>query len=306
LREQGQQQIVVLGALPNQYKTPLIRFVYLKESTMKRIALVMLLVMFAAGIVSAANVPAGITGLWRFENEADRLNATVGADLVTSNPSNPGWMTGPWTIIEPGLSDGGIIQDHSWDYLSCYHGIAPNGGGDYINEYTIAVDFYAGGGAWNSLYQTAWNGNSNDGDLWIDATDTTAATIGVSPVGYSTQTFDATKWHRIVWSVDNGNFFRAYVDGALYLDGAGQPIDGRFSLELDRFNLFADNDWEDAWCMAGTVAVWDRALTTEEIAPMGGWLNGSFEPTPLTVPEPSTFVLLAAGLAMFFVIRKRK
>jgi len=60
-------------------------------------------------------------------------------------------------------------------------------------------------------------------------------------------TFDTNKWHRIVWSVDNGNFFRVYVDGTNYLDGAGQAVDGRFSLYPDRFNLFADNDWQDAW-----------------------------------------------------------
>jgi hypothetical protein len=282
-----------------------------KERTMKRIVLVLLVLAVAGSAWAQVNVPGGYTGLWRFQTSADKLKATVGADLVTSHPDNPGWMTGPWTDIgvpawHTMYSDGGIIQDRSWDYLSCYHGMSANGGGSYINEYTIMIDFYAGGGAWNSLYQTAWGGNSNDGDLWVNATTTTAATIGVGPAGYSSQTFDATKWHRIVLSVDNGNFFRAYVDGQLYLDGTPQAIDGRFALELDRFNLFADDSWEDAWCMAGTVATWGRALSGSEVAGMGGWLNGSATPTPLIVPEPSTFVLLAAGLLMVFVIRKKK
>ncbi len=245
------------------------------------------LALVVAGNVSAANVPSGVTGLWRFQNSADKLKATIGTDLVNSNPDNGMWWSGPWTDIgveswHTKYSDGGIIQDRSFDYLTVYHGIGAEGkgAGTYINKYTIAVDFFAGANL-NSLYQTAFNGNANDGDLWVDATTPTSAVIGVSGIGYSAATFDATKWHRIVWSVDNGNFFRVYVDGTLFLDGAGQDIDGRWSLELDRFHLFADDSWEDAWCFAGTVAVWNRPLTDVEIAEMGGWIGSAASPTPL-------------------------
>jgi len=255
------------------------------KATLSRIALVTLLLSFA-GSIHAANVPSGLTGLWRFQNETDKLKATIGADLINSNPDNGIWWSGPWTDIgveawHTKYSDGGIIQDRSFDYLTVLHGIGAEGKGtgSYINKYTIAVDFYAGAG-WNSLYQTAFNGTANDADLWVDAT-TTNAVVGVTGIGYSTETFDATKWHRIVWSVDNGNFFRVYVDGTLFLDGAGQSIDGRWALELDRFNLFADDSWEDAWCFAGTVAVWNRPLTETEIADMGGWIGDAASPTPL-------------------------
>jgi len=97
-------------------------------------------------------------------------------------------------------------------------------------------------------------------------------TIGVDDVGYSTTTFDASagQRHRIVLSVKNGDFFRVYVDGTNYLDGVGQPVDGRFSLYPDRFHLFADNNWQDAWIRCGTVAAWNRALTGEEIGSLGG------------------------------------
>jgi hypothetical protein len=265
---------------------------------MRIIAASVLVLLAAAGSVWAQgeqpNVPRGLTGLWRFQESAHKLSATIGRDLVNSNPDNANWMSGPWTMLGvPGnaglYSDGGIIQDRSWDYLSCYHGISgPNGGGIYINQYSIAIDYYADAG-WNSLYQTAWNGNANDGDLWIDARTRTAATIGVGDVGYSTMTFNAKTWHRIVLSVSNGNFFRAYVDGTLFLDGAGQEIDGRFSLELDRFNLFADDNWEDAWGLVGTVGVWGRALSSEEVAQMGGWNGYSPTPTELIATVPGDF-----------------
>lgn len=278
---------------------------------MKKILLASAVLLTASSVLAAGYVPAGTTGLWRFQNSAEKLKATIGTDLVNSHPDNAGWMMGPWTMIgvtgNAGLyADGGIVQDRSWDHLTAYHGIGgPNGGGSYINEYTIAIDYYANPG-WNSLYQTAWNGNANDGDLWINASTQNAATIGVGAVGYSVATFDATKWHRIVLSVDNGNFFRAYVDGALFLDGAGQAVDGRFALELDRFSLFADDSWEDAWGLAGTVAVWDRALTTDEVSQMGGWIGGSATPTELMiVPEPTTMSLLALG-GLFGLIRRAR
>ncbi|MFA5292316.1 MAG: PEP-CTERM sorting domain-containing protein [Phycisphaerae bacterium] len=267
---------------------------------------VVVLVLAISGIAGAAGyVPAGATGLWRFQNSTDKLKATFGTDLVNSNPDNAAWMLGPWTMIGvPGnaglYADGGIVQDRSWDYLSCYHGISGgNGGGTYINEYTIAMDVYTGGASWFSLYQTAWGGNSNDGDLWVTPT----GAIGNGDTGYSTLTMDNTKWHRIVLSVDNGSFFRAYVDGVLFLDGTPQAVDGRFSLELDRFNLFADDSWEDSWILTGTVATWGRALTTPEIAQMGGWIGGSATPTELIIPEPATMALLALG---GLLIRRKK
>jgi hypothetical protein len=264
---------------------------------MKKILLV-LVVLGVARVASAAGyVPAGATGLWRFQDSANKLTATLGIDMTTSHPDNSHWMSGPWTMIgvpaNAGLyADGGVVQERSWDYLTVNPGFSVNGGGSsYVNEYTVAIDYCQTQSGWNSLFQTSWGGTDSDGDLWI-APD---GTIGVGDVGYSTLTFDSSKWHRIVWSIDNGNFFRVYVDGTLFLDGPGQDVDGRFSLYTDRFHLFADDSWEDMWGLVGTVATWGRALTTAEVAGMGGWIGGSATPTELMIPEPATMAMLALG-----------
>jgi hypothetical protein len=255
--------------------------------TTKKAVLVFLVVAMAS-IAGAANVPSGLTGLWRFQSTNNFGAATLGND-ITFNTAYGALLPAPWIDIgieswHTKFSDGSAFQEQSWNYMSVNPDFTANGGGSYVNQYTIAID-YRGDAGLNSLFQTAWNGNDTDGDLWIDGTTFTNATIGVDVAGFSTNTFDASKWHRIVWSIDNGNFFRVYIDGTLYLDGTPQVVDGRFSLYPDRFNLFADDSWQDKWGYVGTVATWNRALTTEEIAAMGGWIGTNDTPTPLLLSD---------------------
>ena len=271
---------------------------------MKKIVLVSLVVV-VAGIADAGNVPSGLTGLWRFQNSANYGAATYGSDITFSTTYGT-LLSGPWTDVgteasHTAYSDGSVFQESSWNYMAVNPGFTANGGGSYVNQYTVAIDYVQTQTGWNSLFQTSWGGNDSDGDLWI-APD---GTIGVGAAGYSTLTFDSSTWHRIVWSVDNGNFFRVYVDGTLFLDGTPQGVDGRFSLYTDRFNLFADDSWEDMWGLVGTVATWDHALTTDEVAGMGGWIGGAATPTPLVIPEPATMSLLAIGGLMLLRRNRR-
>jgi len=266
---------------------------------MKRTVLVSL-VFVAAGIANGAlpNVPPGLTGLWRFQNSANYGAATIGNDIAFSTAYGTLFL-GPWTDIgttwqwNTVYSDGSVFQESSWNYMTVHPGFTANGGGSYVNEYTVAIDYVQTSGltSYNSLFQTSDPGTANDGDLFTDG----AGHIGIGAAGYSTMTYDASTWHRIVWSIDNGNFFRVYVDGALFLDGIPQAVDGRFALYPDRFSLFADDTWEDQWGLVGTVMTWDHALTGAEVAGMGGWLGGAATPTPLIIPEPATLSLLALG-----------
>jgi len=266
----------------------------------KLIMLALVLAVSSSAFAALGDVnPTGLTGLWRFQDSANKLKATIGNDLTTSDPGNSAWFLGPWTDLgvpswHTMYSDGGCVQERSWNYLTANPGFTANGGGSYVNEYTIVMDYVQTSGqtSWNGLYQTDLNGNGSDSELFTDG----AGHIGIGAVGYSTLTYDTSKWHRIAISVDNGNFFRVYVDGVLFLDGAGQAIDGRFSAYTDTLHFFADNSWEDQWGLVGTIAVWNRALGSAEVADLGGWLNGSATPTPLIIiPEPMTLAVLALG-----------
>jgi len=47
------------------------------------------------------------------------------------------------------------------------------------------------------LLQTAGDVRGDDGDLFIKGPTLANSVIGVGDTGYSTATFDASKWHRI-------------------------------------------------------------------------------------------------------------
>ena len=285
---------------------------------MKTIVLA-LLVLAVAGSAWAGNVPSGVTGFWRFEDgssQAASLKATIGVDLQTSSFTyNTFPATGPWVHIgtdtnHEAFTDNGCVQETANQCLIVKPSFTANGGGAYVNQYTVAIDYRETASvAYNSLFQTSWDGNANDGDLWMKrvGTDGYISTIGAGAIGgYSDLTFDASQFHRIVWSVNNGaadgtgGSFKVFVDGVLFFnktDGSGTDIgmgmdDDTYALYPDRFNLFGDNDWENTWGYVETAATWDHALTTNEVAGMGS------PDTPLifSVPVPSAFVLLALGL----------
>lgn len=286
----------------------------------KCLVLTACLLAVASSASATVNVPSGVSGLWLFSNGSS-TQATIGND-VTNVYGNPGAeFTGPAVQIgtesDPFLwQDSGNIQMSDWGAVAVPHGIAPNGGGAKVNEYTILMDFRqtTNFGGWVSMFDTfdgdvksGGVGGNSDGELFKNPSNQ----IGVGDTGYGTLTYDPAVTHRIVISVDNGTSFQAFIDGVLYLDGTPQPIDGRFSL-APIVHLLVDNAWEGAWGHLETAIMWDRALSASEVAGMGSFSdpsNNNF-PTPLIfadpVPEPTSLALIGLGLGSLAVVRRRK
>jgi hypothetical protein len=215
----------------------------------------------ASELGNASTVPlVARKGWWKFDDAADMLKAEIGSPLT---------LTGT-QISVPGPEEGNLAtQVPLGSYLAMSHGIAPNGGGDLVNEYSIQIDFSVPEiGKWHAFIQTD-PANSGDADLFTKASDNT---IGTSATGYSTNFVAKDAWYRMVISVTNGEFFNVYLNGELWLSGTPQDVDGRWAL-VNELLIFADDDGDDAAINCAELAIWDVALSADEVIQLGGFAS---------------------------------
>jgi hypothetical protein len=203
-------------------------------------------------------------GWWKFDDAADMLKAEIGLPLTLSGTQ----------ASVPGPENGNLAtQVPLGSYLTMAHGIAPNGGGDSVNEYTVQIDFSVPEiGKWHAFIQTnpsnSGGGSLGDADLFTN----TSNKIGTSTTGYSDNAISMDSWYRMVISVKNGEFFRVYLNGDLWLEKTLLPIDGRWAL-VNELLLFADDDGDDAAINCAELAIWDVALSASEVIQLGGFAS---------------------------------
>jgi PKD repeat protein len=232
---------------------------------------IVLFALFFATIQLSAQAPQiipashpGIVGLWEFENSSNLTAATTGSSLV---------LTGSQTAISGPVAGDNAVRIASGSYYTCHHGIAANGGGSEVNEYSLVFDFrIAQTSIWHCFYQTN-STNSNDGEIFAN----TSGQIGRSTngPGYSIYNVNANEWYRLVISVDNGSSFRIYLDGILVLNGTSMALDGDYALYpvsgQNLVHFFADDNGEDGIIDIAVAAIYDRAVNQAEVTSLGGY-----------------------------------
>ncbi len=205
-------------------------------------------------------------GLWEFDG-MNPNSATIGAPLE---------IVGSAEDIAGVTADDGAMTIGEDSYYVCTHGLAPNGGGAKVNEWTLLIDFSYPASSlsdppngYNDFFQLDPT-NADDADWTINS----SGAIGIGAVGYSSAFGYTTRpdtWYRMVVVVDNGVRHDLYIDGVEIFKGNQQGIDGRFSL-ADTILLFAAGynlDGDDAPINVSTVALWDVPLTSDEILTLG-------------------------------------
>ncbi len=216
------------------------------------------------------------SGWWKFDNPSNLQKAEVGFGLDLT-------LIGAQSAAAGSEAGNGAVLIGTGSYYKMNHQITANGGGSYVNEYTLQYDFKVpSNGVWHSFFQTDLS-NSNDGDFFINP----SGNIGVGAVGYSTYSISPNEWYRMVISVKNGSHFTCYLDGKLLIDGNTQDVDGRFSLE-SLLLIFADENGEDANIFCAELAIWDQSLTSSQVAELGGFGH-------VVGPEPMTRVPYLQG-----------
>ena len=215
--------------------------------------------------ITAANP----VGLWLFDDEPDLLKATIGNDLTSGIYGGTG---GPITAAEGITASDGAAMIPQNTYLQVDHGIAPDA--NKVNEYTLVWDVKIPAESayaplkWVALGEYDTNDLATDVDISViynyDEVNYDDGLFGTHK-GWSEPVVKTDKWYQLAVSVDNGQFYRCYVNGDLVVETAPQEIDGRYSL-METFHLFKDNENEDPDIYCSAFAIFDRALNSEEIA----------------------------------------
>jgi hypothetical protein len=214
-------------------------------------------------ITPAGGATTQVAGQWDFDGGT--LAATVGNPLAYFDPTfddGPGAVgsaadqTQFGTTTSFGIADingqpakvvrvPGLL-DRRVGYVMT-HGIAPNGGGTRVNQYTLILDIYvdtAGPGA-ASLWQTSSAANSDDGDLFWQGNN-----FGQGGSGYNGRgTFTAGAWHRVIAAYDEAAtppVVTKYVDGIKQDDWtANQGLDNTRRSLAPTAILFGDGDQDE-------------------------------------------------------------
>lgn len=236
----------------------------------------------ALGGPSAAGIPggAGVTGQWDFEN--GNLAATMGRDLEyfrgcvprDCNQDLPGatqfGSAGSFGVPRINGKDPQIMSfplvEPCYGYLFT-HGVAPNGGGNFVNQYTLILDVYypaIDAEGWAAIYQTG-AANTEDAEAYIRGSD---GGLGINGQ-YGGQVLDG-RWHRlgIVADLTVGSV-RFYVDGLPGSSISDEGLDGRFSLD-ETILLFAEPAFYSSAGYVNSVQIRDYAMSSEEMEALGG------------------------------------
>ncbi|HTD85815.1 MAG TPA: hypothetical protein VK850_04500, partial [Candidatus Binatia bacterium] len=151
----------------------------------------------------------------------------------------------------------------------------PNGGGVYINQFTVIFDMLVPAPLGRTALFNTNPQNANDADFYVE----TNGRVGTSGIGYSTPGVIASNaWHRIAFVADlAAGTVAYYVNGNSVFNGAS-ALDGRYSLysAVDGgpdVLLFNEGDTSGVYTHVvylSSFAFTDRAITAAEIQSLGG------------------------------------
>jgi hypothetical protein len=233
--------------------------------------------------IAGANLAAAAIAQWDFDGDlaATTTHAALGAASALPAPA-------PAVTFEDTTLRGAPAQVARFSrgtYFRVRPGLAANGGGRYVNQYTVILDVLfpdrSPSGGWAALVQTN-DANSNDADWFVDP----AGRVGIS--GSYGGSVPEGEWRRLALVVDLvAGTLTSYVDGARVQELGAQALDGRFSLystldgAREGFLLFADEDGDNAEGLIDALQVRDAALCSEDVAALGSFASGPLLPQPI-------------------------
>lgn len=267
-------------------------------------------------ILSSAAAQAEVTLSWTFDGDELSIHSAAGGTGTLSYKdagTEAATAFGTTGVYPPDLPDGpsGYIYHPQLPnggdagYQLAYTGVLPNGGGSYVNDYTMIFDVFIPRIDWTPFFNTEPT-NGNDAD-WYVAPD---GALGIGFYGYTSDGAIAPNaWYRLGFVHDTSNGTVSYwVNGVNVFNAAIEVIDGRFSLysSLDAIpahvNLHGEGDGSGNYTneiYMNNFLFADYAFSAERMRSLGG-------PTAAPIPEPSSIVIALAGLALVVVHGRKR
>ena len=223
--------------------------------------------------------PVGVPwGEWRFSEAFDGAGEAL-ADKASAPGSLIRINAGSTAVTQ---ADNAVIFSETGpgDYLRVdIDDMMENGGGGYVNEYTMIFDVKATQADWLPIYNTGYD-NYNAADFWMNA-EGALGSGSYSDAG----AMPLNTWVRlvVVRTLEAGSWVRdVYVDGSLVLDDLGaEGSDGNSSLYTNaqqddgQFTILSDSDATVyPGCELANFAYVSIALSAEEIADLGEFNEG--------------------------------
>lgn len=212
--------------------------------TMNRTCLIASL--FTSALFAQTPTP---SGLWQFDGGL-ATQATIGANLVT---------TGPVSIVAGPTQSDSAVHIPKGSYFALNHGL-----GATVDEYSLQFDLrITDNTVYHTLFQTDPK-NTTDAECFINR----SGNVGITETIYAPTKLLPNQWYRVVIAVKNGERYDTYINGLKVQTGKPQAIGGRFALQSTLL-ISADNDGENADIDFAKVAIYNKALTDDEVSSIG-------------------------------------
>ncbi len=227
------------------------------------------------GVTYGVSEPVGVSWAeWRFAGDFDAAHE-ISPDK-TSDPDSLMRRNPASAAIS--ISGGKVVftQTGPDDFLRLdVDDLAENGGGGYVNAYTMIFDLKAMDADWLPIYNTNYN-NQNEADFWV-AADGSVGSGSYSNPGGSPWRRGSVSWWCANWRPAVGSATSTSRNQGARRPGA-EALDDNSSLYTDaeqgegQFTILSDSDATAyAGCELDNFAFVAAALSDEEIANLGAY-----------------------------------
>jgi autotransporter-associated beta strand protein/YVTN family beta-propeller protein len=220
-----------------------------------------------------------VSGQWDFDR--GDLRATVGADMEFTGDTEAVTTFPIMSIAGQPARVMGFAANSSTQGFYVRHGAQPNGGGHFVNQYTLIMDVMfpaQSTGHWRALFQSdPFNHPGNDAEFLVGDDSSVPSPGGIGAGSQFDGQLVGDTWYRIAFAVDltapPGQQLSKYINGvnvgSQSLDGG---VDGRYALG-PTILLFTSGSTNGAYTQAGlvnSIQFINGWMSAQAIAALGG------------------------------------